>query len=89
MDQRSKKLELQFTSESTYLQACVIPKDHRTRWLSPAAHVPFLRSVKFIVVKLSQLCSLFREALFSELAAMAEEEISQRIWRTYFGRKTA
>lgn len=53
VDYRNKKLELQFTHVSAYLQACVIPEDHQGSLVVIVTDLKFFRSVFYMVVTLS------------------------------------
>lgn len=57
-----KTKELQFTSASEYLQACMILRDYHARVLFTAVDVKFLRSVVRKFVTLSELSFLLPES---------------------------
>lgn len=66
VDYRDKNLELQLTSASAYLQACMIRQCLRARVLSTAADVKYLGSVGCMVATISELHLLLPMARHSK-----------------------
>lgn len=89
MDYHDKKLELQATTVSAYLQEYMIPKDQCASLFFTAADAKFVRSVVFIVATLFDLRALLLEAQILELAATAEKDSRQSIWKSYYTGKRA
>lgn len=87
MNYQDKKLKLQLTSESAYLQACVVPTEHHARVLSTAADAKFACRVVRIVANLFQLRSILLKVSISDLDARAEKKSSQGIGRKISMRK--
>lgn len=81
---REKKMELQFTYSSSYLQTRMILKDCLASAFLIAADVKFLGSVFCMFATLSKLSLLLPEVQVLEVPAMAREKSRQGIWRTYF-----
>lgn len=59
---RDVNLDVQFTSVSAYLQAYMLPNDHRASEAFTAADVQYLGSVACMVAALSKLWLLLRNA---------------------------
>lgn len=84
VDHRDKELELQLTSSSVYLQACMMLKNPRASEFLTAADVRFLPSVACMVATIFEILPLLPDDRIFKVAATAERKSSKGIWRTCF-----